>query len=392
MADENVNASFPSVYSDSDKNLDDICWRLDRNALLSAEEAKDPAQQLKWLEISQIVRARCKAVAEETGAKLEARTRQAEVDHQRSRFIATTLTPVLSVLITALALVFQAQQFKKTSETQARQSEDEKWRESMKAVSLADPKSSMVGALAMQTFFRSERYSPQSQMIAAALLPNVNNVTGFDEVFDELVRSVDKDRQYLITGIGSMLLMAAREEHHLTVPTLVNPSETPPFLEHDVTSIDPNPDFTRGGETMRDKVLAWELDSVSQGLSRLWLTRKFSPDKYLVSIVIENASFAGIDFSNRNLERSVFLDADLTNVKLTNANLEQASFRNVTLKGSDLSGIVNFEGSTWQNVEWWRAKCLSSELYDYLSRYNPIPQRQRDSVPSKAVLTNCASR
>jgi hypothetical protein len=58
----------------------------------------------------------------------------------------------------------------------------------------------------------------------------VNNVTGFDEVFDDLDRTVPKDGQYLIAGIGSMLLMAAREQHHMKGPTLGNISEIPAFL------------------------------------------------------------------------------------------------------------------------------------------------------------------
>jgi hypothetical protein len=90
------------------------------------------------------------------------------MDYRRSRFIATTLIPILSVVITAAPLMFQAMQFRKNTDAQARQSEDEKWREAMRIVSLADPKSSLVGAMAMQSFFHSdpERFGKQSQIVA----------------------------------------------------------------------------------------------------------------------------------------------------------------------------------------------------------------------------------
>jgi len=375
----------------SESEINQICQRIDSEAIKSAGKTPDPAERLKWLQISQSVRTRCKTLAEENDTKLEAQNRKSDVAHERSRFIATSIVPAISVFIAMVALVFQANQFKKSSDTQARQSEDERWGESMKAVSLADPKASIVGALAMQTFFPSQRYGKQSQMIAAALLPNVKNVTGFDEVLDDLIQSVPADGQYLVTGIGSMLLMAAREEHHLKGAILESPSETPVFLEHDVLSIDPNPDLEKEGELMQDKIYAWELDSVSQGLTRLWRMKKLTPDRYLVSIVLENASFAQLDFSNVDFERSVFLDADFSDAKLTNVNLNQTSFRNVSLKGADLSGIMKFDGSTWQNVDWWHAKCLSPQIYDYLAVHSPIPQSQFASVPSRSTLTTCVS-
>lgn len=178
------------VDAAAELNFDGICARIEREALRRAEEAHDPSQQLKWIGIAKSVRERCKTVVEEANARFEAQNTKAEMRHERSRFMATTFTPVLSVLLTAFALAFQARQFKQASENQknqftqtstlqANQSKDEKWRESMKSVSLSDPKASFVGALSMQAFFDSPRYRDESMSIASALLPNVNNVKRF---------------------------------------------------------------------------------------------------------------------------------------------------------------------------------------------------------------------
>ena len=392
-----MTPSNADLHSDTKLSIDQACARLDLDAILRAQETDDPEERLKWIDISKSIRERCKTVVEEANARFQGQNAMAEVKHQRSRFVATTLTPVLSVLITGLALVFQANQFRITSENQtkqfkagselqAAQSEDEKWRESMKAVSLSDPKASFVGTLAMQAFFDSPRYGGESKSIASALLPNVNNVTGFDEVFDDLIRRIATNNQYEITGLSSMLLMSAREEHHLTGAALPDSSPLPGFLIHDVESIDPNPDYGSGGQQMRDKVHAWELDSVSQGLKRLWVERKFNPDKYLVGIVLENASFNGLDFSGANLQRSVLLDAHFEGGNFSGADLTNVTLRNVSLDGADLSAIAKFNGSTWDDIGWWRAKCVSPELYENLIHRYPIPSAADPVKHSKSIM------
>jgi uncharacterized protein YjbI with pentapeptide repeats len=93
-----------------------------------------------------------------------------------------------------------------------------------------------------------------------------------------------------------------------------------------------------------------------------------------------------------DFDRSVFSDADLSNAKLAKANLTKTGFRNVKLTGADLSGIKKFEQSTWQNVEWWKAKCISPELYDYLEQRLPIRQDQIAASPAKTTSTNCGAQ
>jgi len=142
----------------------------------------------------------------------------------------------------------------------------------------------------------------------------------------------------------------------------------PPFLQYDVVAIDPNPDYKSEGKPMEDKVIAWELETVSHGLSNLWEDLHLPVGKALRSVTFENASFQGLDFSKADLARSILYRANFRNAIFQGADLSNASLRDVCLDGADLSAITNFAGSTWKNSNWKAASKISPELHQYLER------------------------
>ena len=125
---------------------------------------------------------------------------------------------------------------------------------------------------------------------------------------------------------------------------------------------------------MREKVAAWELDTVSQGMLRVWTreNQRLSPrEMYLVAVVLENGAFKKIDFAKANLSLAVLYDACFQDASLRQANLTNASLLQVDLRGADLSGIENFEGSSWQNSNWWDARNAPPRLIAYLQSKYP---------------------
>ena len=40
------------------------------------------------------------------------------------------------------------------------------------------------------------------------------------------------------------------------------------------------------------------------------------------------------------------------------------------LDGTDLSGVVDFAESKWERSDWWKARCISQELLDYLEKHD----------------------
>ena len=60
--------------------------------------------------------------------------------------------------------------------------------------------------------------------------------------------------------------------------------------------------------------------------------------------------------------------------------------RKVALDNADFSGVTVYSGSTWEDANWWDAKCIPQALLDYL--------RNRDSHPlteetKSKLVSNC---
>jgi hypothetical protein len=246
------------------------------DALCKAAESGDPEHRLKWIEVAKAIQERRKIIIDAADAELRSKNSALDIKNRRVQFLATTLTPLIAVLITALALVFQSLQFGETAKRESIKNEDAQWQEMMKSVSVKDPKVAFVGALAMQSFFSSPRYGKQSRSVATALLPQINNVNGFDEIYAEMIHQTNKERNNEddLTSISQMITMSARYQHETPITALQDKDDVPPFLQYDVLNIDPNPDYDKEGQPMRDKVMAWELDTVSQGLFDIWQDEK----------------------------------------------------------------------------------------------------------------------
>lgn len=370
---------------------------IEADAIKQANEAEDPEVRLKWIAIANAIQDRRKSRAETNNAVLTAKNTAADLHHQRMRFFLATFTPTVSTFIAVFALLFQGFQFEKSSKLQADQfaksiklqadqNEDSKWQESMKSVSFKDPQSALTGALSMQPFFSLQRYASQSRAIASSLLPIVSNVDGFDEVLAALYATTNakvSDDQIPITGIAQTLLLAARERHRLLGTAWSGARGMPAFLHYRIESIDPVPSDREWEQSARDKVAAWEIDSVSQRLSQLWKEKQMPPDSFLENLTLEDASFNNVDFSKRDLTGSILYDACFQNANFDGADLTNTVLRHIELSGADLSNVRRFSGSTWQGTDWWQARSISGELRSYLSkRYPPTKQ------PS-APLTSC---
>jgi hypothetical protein len=125
-------------------------------ALQRALDAETPDLQLRFLEIAKAVAERKKAIAEAEKSGLDAKNASLELRFQKTRFWATTLTPVLAVVITAVTLVVtvavQTWQFRRTTDSQRDASEDSQWRDALGKVSFADSNSALAASFAMQGF------------------------------------------------------------------------------------------------------------------------------------------------------------------------------------------------------------------------------------------------
>jgi hypothetical protein len=322
---------------------------IENDALQGATRSEDPNLRLQWAGLA-------KSISETQKLKLDIQNALADAKHERTRFWATVLTPLVAVTITAAALVVQAYQFRRSNEAQreqaaqqAEQNEDSKWRDLLKSVSFQDPKAALVGALAMEGFFDSPHYRTEARSIATALLPIVNNVNGFDQIVDVMTTKTNDKNQKDLSSISSMLLLAERDRHKLYKAVSLDLDNSTAFLNHDVKAIDPNPSYKSGIDPMRDKVAAWQLDTVSSDMRKIWKdpTYALSPAKqYLAYVVLENGDFSGLDFKNAQLPQSILYDACFKNANFNQANLTEASFWPLTSQGRTFLTSMNLRAAS----------------------------------------------
>jgi hypothetical protein len=138
-----ADAAEPPV---SDKQngdpMSEINKALEADSIYRASAAENQDERLKWIQIANALQDRRKAREEIRGAHLAAINAEAELRHQRSRFVATTVVPLLTVFMALKALLTQ-------SHLSNVANVDGKWQEAMKAVSFKDSKSALTGALSM---------------------------------------------------------------------------------------------------------------------------------------------------------------------------------------------------------------------------------------------------
>jgi hypothetical protein len=342
---------------------------IEQKALETARSSADPDAILKAIQILNAVADRRQKLSD---CEEAARTNQkAGPIFERTQILAKILTPVLPVIaivLTAGTLLFQIVQFNKTSESQRSSTEDTEWHETMKTVSLQPPSAALVGAFNMQSFLSSDRYGGQARSILATLLPDIEDSSGFDVVFFNLHRTIDSQKQVELIGIARVVAAKAYDNFNSG-----NPGSTKTFQEF----VQDTSGFYAGEPNAPNLGLAlarsWELDSISHGLSVLWVPNtpryKGSPSGLNLSGIILENNFSGVDFSSTNLSSTNFWGATVTN--------------------ADFGGVSKFDKSNWSDTDWWNASKMSCDLAHYLQRGYP-PRKSEDRVTAgNLVARSC---
>jgi hypothetical protein len=290
--------------------------------------------------------------------------------------IGTTITVVVQNKQFNTTLREQRQQSESVATLQRDASEDAHWREALKSVSFKDQP--VLGAFAMQGFFRSPRYDSQSRAIASALLTGIPNVNAFDEVITR-IRDNTTDTNFTdLSVVAQMLGFAQRARFHIKGAASKGNTS---FLIEDVDEINPDPKDLASDSDQRTKVAAWEIDTASQCLRRVWkrTEKPISPEgKVLTGMVLENAksdgeNFDGLNFSRANLSFGILYNASFRGANFTGAKLKDIYVREVALNDADFSKVTVYDGSRWEDSNWWNAKCVPRQMLDYLLKVDPRP-------------------
>lgn len=220
-----------------------------------------------------------------------------------------SLTPLLTVLITAIGLVFTFCYQLVQNRTAALQKVDTDWRAAVEKISL-DEDSAATGAFEMQSFFKDPKYGEQAKTIAAVVIPSVANKSEFDVSFSELLKNADQQNQGQIISIARNVSDQIRETCDGFAASEKKDSG---FCDRSLANFVINPQSYFSEATQSDqikKVLTetWKLDTVDGGLSSLWRVRGFKPGNAdLSGIIFYNNDLQGVDLRQATLDGVLFV-------------------------------------------------------------------------------------
>ena len=251
--------------------------------------------------------------------------RQIDIDHvnvtDTNKSVAAqtwiALTPLLTVLITAIGLVFTFCFQLIQTRTASSQKVDSDWRAALEKVS-TDEQTAAIGAFEMQSFLTDPKYGDQARSIAAAILPSVASHQEFDAAFFVLVQKTDQHNQVAIIAIAANVSNRVRNLHQIALKQLRdNPKSIDPSLENFVLHPDQFFSADEQSEYLKETdEETWKLDSAIGALTSMWhgsrtIRRlKVDDDTDLSGIIFYNASlrdFRGIDFTHATMNDAYFL-------------------------------------------------------------------------------------
>jgi len=345
---------------------------IEKKALEQAVSLDDLESRAKAFEIAKAVSETRKLRSETEKITSDAEGASLERKSAKTRYYVTIGTTISAAVLAALTLGFQISQLVSTIKLQTdaqnlqiEANEESQWRDAVKT--LSNPGTPLASAFEMSSFFYSKHHSMQARNIAATLLPTLDNADAFDTVLFDMLDYDDASNGRHIVAISRTVFRSQLDLYRINVgmkqqlgldfPTLnkiLGDDEPPEFIQQDATS------------RKRASTAAWMLDSVSGALLDLWVTKKATPGKDLGEVVLENGKFDGLDFSHIDLRGGAFYNASFKGASFVGADFRRRLISNADLGQADLSGVVSLAESKWEVTNWWEAKCLSQQLFDYL--------------------------
>jgi hypothetical protein len=294
----------------------------------------------------------------------------------------TSVTALLAIILTAWTVYNQLLESRERSQA----AEDAQWTETLKQISLKDS-SVQTGIFGLQGFFDSQRHGAHAREVASALLPLADNKDTFEIVLKSLVAHTRAENQRDLTGIAKTIAYSEWDLFH-ALKTSAVPKDCP---VDDIIAFLNFADrcfaYKNGEEdplAKRAWLYSWEIDSMSDALGKLWQrgSPSISPANLnLAAIILENTdNLKGLDFSNTQFNGAVIHLTDLSGARFGRARLSGIVFHQ----------ILRFEGSTWEEANWWDADSLSCGFSAYLAK-NYWPDKADRQLRAHQLVANCTS-
>jgi hypothetical protein len=274
------------------------------------------------------------------------------------RFTITVLAPSISAMAVVLALAVQVYQINENMVLQRETNDATNLREDLKLAASSNGNQAFAGSLALTSMLRSPTYGNAARAIAINVLTHSAEVKSFGIIFDEILNYTNwdniRDLVRLSADLTSGLVDARGRVDDKNAGRPAKPS---------MVNLDPE---------IIAAALNDEVDIVAHGIIRYFRTHSRAS---VLAVDLD-----GINFSNQDLN-----GLNLSKAKIPNAILNQA-----TVVGANLSDVIEFEGSEWSAVEWWKARFMSRSLLDYLKKQYPFSADVSYTKASGSMATDSA--
>jgi hypothetical protein len=259
------------------------------------------------------------------------------------------VTPLLTTIILAGTLIFQAYTFKKSeadklieAQRQTDLAEKTRWADALKVLSASDKISP---ASALLRSFTTMPYKAYARDLTFALLnQRQNDPSAFAELFKSNLEPVEwtslrdtlRLNRQLFAQLNPLWLKMWDPKTNLTVTRKLSASET-----------------------LNEKNLNQDLDiTVSAVVSLLKSSRPSDM----------TTDFRGL----------YFYQAELSHADLHALDIGSSDFGYATLDGADMSSITSFDYSVFNGCIWWHAAKISAPLMTYLTKTYPFDPNRTD--------------
>lgn len=293
--------------------------------------------------------------------------------------------PVVASLVSSAALVgtliFQISQFKQNVRLQTEATEDTQYREMLKEIENPQIIHGAVGIPLLITFLESPRYSGQARQVAINVLQGVSIYDSFRSLFDPIARKTDWSNYRDVVRLDALLYeewsswdndlqrMKKNEEAMQT-------NSRPPVPQKGGGPPPPAPPTLPGGPGRPPLSLSQVSDITDQKGRAI----TYCEDFLLSFLKKDRPHGLVLDLSGA---LPVYLGGkNLNGFNLKGATLTGAIFDDSKVDGADLSGVSQYDDSSWSGVAWWRAAAISPPLTDYLKKTFPYSSDAKYDPPA----------
>jgi pentapeptide repeat protein len=297
----------------------------------------------------------CKLAAEAQKGSAEAATQKSVVRQEGLKNWAQLLVPLLSVVTLAVTMLTQTSQQRE----QARSREDGIWRSTIEEFKSATQRNVPLGGLMAQVklkpFFKSPVYGDQANQLARLVLPRIGDPDAFKDLFESVEWRSLNEMVIVNRSLSNLYDEVATGLQKLPSP---DAAQQPPPA--------PTPSNGRGAppqpRPLGQQASSPFSPSIRDELEHSETTIK-EEERYVCDRIADAARSGKLTWDKSpNLDRSWFINCDLSGMDFRNAVLTDATFDGVNLDSARLGNITKLDNLSVYNVAWWRAAEISPVL------------------------------